>query len=187
LKFRPKGLTISDISQKLEMNRNSVAKYLEILLISGHVEMKTYGAAKVFYISPRIPISAMLSFSSDHILVLDNDLRIIQVNDNFLKFIDIDQRELLGKQISDAPFYFLHQLPLQSLLKKRPENREIGCELSTTKNSDTFYFWTKVIPTVFDDGGQGLTVIMEDVTKQKIAELALRDSEERFKSITEPS
>lgn len=187
LKFRPKGLTISDISQKLEMNRNSVAKYLEILLISGHVEMKTYGAAKVFYLSPRIPISAMLSFSSDNILVLDKDLRIIQVNNNFLKFIGIDQRDLLGKQIYDAPLYFLQQLQLDSLLKKKPENREIACELSTTKNSETYYFRTKVIPTVFDDGGQGLTVIMEDVTKQKSGELALRDSEERFKSITELS
>ena len=187
LKFRPKGLTISDISHKLEMNRNSVAKYLEILLISGHVEMKTYGAAKVFYLSPRIPMSAMLSFSSDYILVLDGDLRIIQVNDNFLKFFEIDQHDLLGKQIFDAPLFFLHQPPFQSLLKKKLDQREIAMEISTTKNSETYYFWTKVVPTVFDDGGQGLTIILEDVTKQKTAEQALRASEERFKSVTELS
>jgi len=31
LKSRPKGLTISDIAQILKLNRNSAAKYLEIL------------------------------------------------------------------------------------------------------------------------------------------------------------
>jgi predicted transcriptional regulator len=38
LQPHPKGLTITEISSRLKMNRNSVAKYLEVLLISGQVE-----------------------------------------------------------------------------------------------------------------------------------------------------
>lgn len=41
LKFKPKGMSISDISHSLKMNRNSVAKYLDLLLISGQVEMRS--------------------------------------------------------------------------------------------------------------------------------------------------
>jgi PAS domain S-box-containing protein len=187
LKFRPKGLTISDISQHLKMNRNSVAKYLEILLISGHVEMRSFGAAKVFFISNRIPISAMLSFSSDHILVLDNDLRILQINDNFLKFLDMHKDALLGKDLAEPALSFLQELPFQALLKKKPEQRELAAEISVLKNGSRSYFWTKVIPTVFDDGGQGLTVILEDITQQKKAQHELMESEEKFKSMIELS
>jgi PAS domain S-box-containing protein len=187
LKFRPKGLTISDISQHLKMNRNSVAKYLEILLISGHVEMRSFGAAKVFFISNRIPISALLSFSSDHILVLDNDLRILQINENFLKFLDLDKDTLLGRDIREPALSFLQELPFTAILKKKPEHREFAAEISVLKNGSRFYFWTKVIPTVFDDGGQGLTVILEDITSQKKAQQELRESEEKFKSMIELS
>jgi PAS domain S-box-containing protein len=187
LKFRPKGLTISDISQHLKMNRNSVAKYLEILLISGHVEMRSFGAAKVFFLSNRIPISAMLSFSSDYIMVLDNDLRILQINDNFLKFLDMNKEEVLGKDVSEPPFSFLQELPFQTIILKKPEQRELAAEISVLRNGSRSYFWTKVIPTVFDDGGQGLTVILEDISGQKRAQQELMESEEKFKSMIELS
>ncbi len=65
LKNHPKGMTISDIATGLKMNRNSLAKYLEILLISGHVESRTYGTARVFSLSHRVPISAIMESSPD--------------------------------------------------------------------------------------------------------------------------
>ncbi|MDD1673345.1 MAG: PAS domain S-box protein [Methanomicrobiales archaeon] len=169
------------------MNRNSVAKYLEILLISGHVEMRSFGAAKVFFLSNRIPISAMLSFSSDFILVLDNELRILQINDNFLKFLDLDKDSLLGRDITEPSLSFLQELPFSALLKKKPEQREFASEISILKNGIRSYFWTKVIPTVFDDGGQGLTTILEDITSQKKAQQELMESQEKFRSIIELS
>jgi PAS domain S-box-containing protein len=187
LKVRPKGLTISDIAHQLKMNRNSVAKYLEILLISGHVEMRSFGAAKVFFLSQRVPISAMLSFSSDFILVIDNELQILQINENFLRFLEQDKESLLGKKVNDPPFTFLADLPFSELLKKKQEQRELAVEIQVLKNGSMFYFRTKVVPTVFDDGGQGLTVIMEDISRQKKAQQQLAESEERFKNITELS
>ena len=53
LKWHPRGITISDLATKLEINRNLIAKYLDILLISGQVEMQVIGAAKgVLSLSP---------------------------------------------------------------------------------------------------------------------------------------
>ena len=40
LKWRPRGMTISDLSSHMKLNRNLVAKYLEILLISGQVRCR---------------------------------------------------------------------------------------------------------------------------------------------------
>ena len=65
LRSHPRGMTIIDISQKIGINRNSVAKYLDVLLISGQVEMHAVGTAKLYFLSKRVPISAMLSLSSD--------------------------------------------------------------------------------------------------------------------------
>jgi len=55
LKENPKGMTVTDVSRKIKINRNSVAKYLDIMRISGYVEMVTFGPAKVFFPSRRIP------------------------------------------------------------------------------------------------------------------------------------
>ena len=79
-------MTITDISQTLHLNRNSVAKYLEILVTSGHVEKQPIGRAKLYSLSQRIPISAMLNLSSDMILILDEESKIWYANDNLLAF-----------------------------------------------------------------------------------------------------
>jgi len=59
----PKGMTVTDISRKIKINRNSVAKYLDIMRISGQVEMITFGPAKVFFPSRRVPILNMLNYT----------------------------------------------------------------------------------------------------------------------------
>jgi len=79
LKWHPRGMTISDISSRANMNRNLVAKYLDMLLISGNVEMQVVGAAKVYYIARTVPVSAILEFSSDLVIMVDHDQKIIRI------------------------------------------------------------------------------------------------------------
>ena len=62
LKWRPRGMTISDLSSHLKLNRNMVAKYLEILLISGQVEMEEIGPAKVYFLTQGCPSQLCLNF-----------------------------------------------------------------------------------------------------------------------------
>ena len=73
LRATSKGLTVTEIARHLKVNRNSLAKYLDILLTSGLVEMKAVGSAKIFSLTKRVPISSILSLSSDYIFVFDND------------------------------------------------------------------------------------------------------------------
>ena len=81
---------------KMEMNRNLVAKYLDILLISGQVEMQVIGAAKVYFLSHRVPISSLLEFSSDMVIILDSALTIMQVNEPLLVQINEREKHWLG-------------------------------------------------------------------------------------------
>jgi PAS domain S-box-containing protein len=166
LKENPKGMTVSDISREIRINRNSVAKYLDILLISGHVEMRTIGPAKVFSLSHRVPLSAMLNFSSDYMLVLDKDLKVVQVNDNLLDLMKVERESLLGRDIEDCPFF----AEMTSKIKYALDGKDSTTETSFRPAKKEFYFRIKMVPTTFDDGEPGVTILVENTTEQKKAE-----------------
>ena len=48
-------------------------------------------------------------------------------------------------------------------------------------------FFCRVAPTVFDDGRKGVSVLLEDVTGKKRAEMTLQDSEDRYRKLVEIS
>ena len=132
-------MTVTDIAKELKINRNSVAKYLDVLLISGHVEMVAFGPAKVFFPSRRIPLSAILDFTLDYIALLDKDLHFLQINNNLLQLLHVQEGDILGKNI-EAFSYSFFQLPdlvnnaQQALTEKKPRSR---CGFPLTKKNDT--------------------------------------------------
>ncbi len=168
----PKGLTTEEIAKKLPLNRTSTAKYLNTLLISGQAEMRTYGRAKVFTLSQRIPFSQMLNLSSDLLIVLDRDLAIKQVNDPLLKAFSLQQESLVGSRIESSQL-----LPyLESNIEKIHEafkGKEITQLERIELQGSEFFFRIKMIPVVFDQGEQGLAVILQDITELKQHELHL--------------
>lgn len=42
------GMTISEISTGLSMSRNTIGKYIEMMFLSGMVDVRTVGKAKIF-------------------------------------------------------------------------------------------------------------------------------------------
>ena len=99
LQKNPQGLKITDIVKGVNINRNTVGRYLETLLASGQVDMRRFGMAKIYMISQRVPLSAVLSISSDFIIQLDSSLRIIFANKSFCEFVGTECKNLLRKNI----------------------------------------------------------------------------------------
>jgi PAS domain S-box-containing protein len=185
LRWHPRGMTISDLTSKLNLNRNLVAKYLDMLLISGQVEMQTIGAAKVYFVSRRVPISAMLEFSSDYVIVLDTEQRVIQVNEPVLKLLNEKREALIGKKIGEINNTFFSRLPILEPVKNGQIADEKITEISSVLNGETLHFRVKLVPTAFEDGGQGVTFIIEDITAKKTYEESLQMSEARYRGIVE--
>jgi PAS domain S-box-containing protein len=184
LKKNPNGMSVTDISRALKKNKNTIGRYLDILLISGQVDMRTYGMAKVYSLSQRVPLSAMLSYSKDLIMVLDGESRITDINNNFLTLLHLTREETLGKNITylQSPEVDVHEL----LDITKPGRDESGNTITfQIKGSGERIFQAKSVPTVFDDGQQGLTIILEDVTEHILAERGIRESEERFRMMAE--
>lgn len=140
LRFHSKGLSITEVARQLHMNRNSVAKYLEILHISGQADVKTHGMSKIYSLSQRVPISAMIGFSSDMILMVDDHHRILQVNDRLLRFAGISREDILGKEIETCGLSFLNNLPIDAAVKGTSEENKIIPEKRIENRGQIFFF-----------------------------------------------
>jgi PAS domain S-box-containing protein len=186
LKNHPKGMSITEIARDLGRNKHSVGRYLDVLRVSGQVEMRTYGMAKVFSLSRRVPISALLSHSPHELILwLDADLTIVQADDNFLEFVELPKNEVLGRNIAHLS---IPDIEVQDLIAR------IACAVDTgtetlgdvrVAGAEERFFHGEIMATVFESGEQGYVVILIDITPRKHAEIALQESEKKYRELVE--
>lgn len=185
LRLHRNGLTITDIAEKLRLNRNSAAKYLEILLISGDVKLNTFGPAKVYTFSHKMPVSAMLKFSADMMLLIDHDLQVLDANENALDILEISREDLIGNSVTDIRSPIIDRLDIPSVFDEIQTNGEVQRDFCITLKNEDLHYRMRLIPTVFDNMDEGLTVIGEDITERIRFEERLMVSEARFRAIVE--
>ena len=184
LKENAKGMTVTDIARKIKVNRNSVAKYLDIMRISGHVEMITFGPAKVFFPARRIPILDLLNYTSDYILIYDENFKITMINESLLNFIRQKKGSIIGQSVIETiKDIFKDEGEIMVGIKEALQGRDISLDIDFKGKGGFFYFKIKIMPTTFEDGRPGATIILKNITDRKIAENALNESKEKFMNI----
>lgn len=185
LKGNPRGMSVTQIAEAIGMNRISIARYLDILLTSGQVDMVRYGQAKLYYISHRVPVSGLLDFSSDLVAVIGKDQQIVQVNKNFIKLLDYRREDVIGKRLVDVLHPASADVGLDTLIDLSLEGKKVIEEICIVKEDEEYFFEMKIIPTAFADGSPGITIILEDITEQKHYMEALIESEAKFRTLVE--
>ena len=150
--------------------------------------MRKFGMAKIYTPSQRVPLSAVLSISSELVMQLDNNLRIVFTNEPFLDLIWTYEKEILEKNVEYTPvtrvFDDLFPLLLRKIQDGLNGNEGSGDVFLHAKDLIFFY---RIAPTVFEDGRKGVSIILEDITKQRRADDALRESEDRYRKLVEIS
>ncbi|MBS3778492.1 MAG: PAS domain-containing protein [Candidatus Thermoplasmatota archaeon] len=174
LKENPKGMTVTDIARSINTNRNSVAKYLDIMRISGLVEMITFGPAKVFFPSRRVPVTDLLNYTSDYILVFDEDLKITFANETLLRFLNETIEDIIGQPMDKLSFGFIDNT-LSLALNEALEGKGGIQESTFSDKEEGLHLKIKVIPTTFETGGNGVTLIMKNITHQRRVQELLKD------------
>ncbi|KAF1075732.1 PAS domain-containing protein [Methanogenium sp. MK-MG] len=183
LKQNPRGMSVTQITEIVGMNRITVGHYLDILRTSGEVDMETYGQSKVYFISHRVPISAMMNLSSDYVIVLNNTQKIVQVNSNTISLFNRRKEEIINENIQDVLLPFNTGVDLQPKIDQALEGEVVAEEIRILKDTEELFFKMKVIPTVFADGSPGITIILEDITEYHKSIQALQESEQKFREL----
>jgi PAS domain S-box-containing protein len=166
LRFRPRGMTISEIAKQTHITRNSVSKHLEVLRIGGQVDMHVVGNAKVYSLAQRVPISAFLCFTRNLIVVLDSYGTVVQINDHLLRLAGLKKDEIIGENIRDVAIPMVSTAEMIALIEG-VEREQVVTDVCHTHNNEDFFYQMQVIPTVFEDGERGRTIVLEDITEKK--------------------
>jgi len=184
LKENPQGLSITEIVKSGGINRNTAGRYLDNLLVTGQVEMRHFGMAKIYSLSSRMPVSSVLSISSELVLQLDAGLRIVFVNKPFVDLLGTTEKELVGKNIefSKIPLYFDETYPtILAWIQNGIAGTEFRGDLPVPAKKQVFS--CQIVPTVFNHGQKGVSILFEDVTRSRQGEILLRESEEKFRAL----
>jgi PAS domain S-box-containing protein len=159
----PGGLTIEQVSRQLTINRTTAAKYLNFLIASGQIKKRNLGPAKIFTLSPHIPMSHFLNLWQDGIVVLDNDLVIQQVNDPLLAVLALNRDGIIGERIDKSPLAAFVDQPAMDLLNKARDGQEQVQIAVFTINNREEKFRMKMIPLALEQGQRGLGIIFEQL------------------------
>ncbi|QSZ67410.1 PAS domain S-box protein [Methanofollis aquaemaris] len=185
LKANPRGMSVSDLSRGLGVNRNTVSRYLDMLLIAGELEMRTYGKAKVFYLSQRVPLSAVINLSADGVFVLNHEFTVVQANDRVLEVVQATRDEVVGKPLGESRLSAFDHPLIRGRIEAALEGQDVVEEVRFLRADGELFFRMKVLSTVFNDGSPGITILLEDITEQKRSEEALREGEAKFRALVE--
>lgn len=166
LRFRPKGMMITEVAKQIGATRNSVSKHLEILQIAGRVDVRSIGNAKLYSLAQRVPMSAFLCFTKNLILILDSGNRIVQVNDRCQRALGRSKDDLIGLTLEEA------ELPVVSTPEALAvvaglEREQVITDLRYRSGGTDLFYQMQAIPTTFDDGEKGCTLVLEDITERK--------------------
>jgi len=163
LSQNPSGLTIEQVSRQLAINRTTAAKYLNFLIASGQIRKRNLGPAKIFTLSPRLPMSNFLNLWQDGIVILNNDLAIQQINDPLLAALSLNRDNLIGERIEKSPLAtYLDPVAADLIIKARDGEEQVHV-LAFTINGQEEKFRIKMIPLILDQGGRGLGLIFEQL------------------------
>lgn len=181
----PRGLTILEISQKLGFSRNSTAKYLEMLLMAGKVKFCKFGRSKIYTLSDKIAAATVLSLSSDLIVFIDDGLKIVEVNDKFLRFTGLSRAQIVGYTLEEINVDLLLHRDILLNVKDGLSGREVTREIRVEKGPEEFHFKVKLLPIETDNCRTQIALVFEDITVRKKAEIALKGSEARYRAVVE--
>jgi PAS domain S-box-containing protein len=184
LEKHPEGLSITDLVRSVKVNRNTAGRYLENLLLSGQVEMRRFGMAKMYTLTKRMPVSSFLSLSSELVMQLNSSQRVIYANDPLLAFLGAPAKDLFGKNIEFTSFPIVFEDIFPELLdrfRKGLNGEEWHGELSRPVREK--FFFCRITPTVSDEGTKGVSVLLEDISNKKRDEVRIRKSEAWLRSI----
>jgi PAS domain S-box-containing protein len=170
LRDAQKGLTIEEISKTTKLSRVTTTKYLNSLFVSGQVNMRKTGPAKLYSLSTRLPAEQILSQSSDPILILDESYTIREVSDSFLLAFGISKDDLTNLNVTRTVIGPGLIDRIRDPVRQAMAGKESVVNAWIPVQKEWRAFRIRIIPLVFGWGDKGIVVMLEDRTEEIMAQ-----------------
>jgi PAS domain-containing protein len=167
LRANPRGLGITETAQKARMHRNVVAKYLDLLRVSGEAEMRQAGMTKIYTLARRVPVAAMLGMSEDIVVVIDDKGKILQANEPFLTLCQLPVDDIVGASPDHTDLPLLSDPEVLAAISADEDVNGIVRSVTSPGEGDARHFRIRIVPTVLERGKTGTTVIGADITREE--------------------
>lgn len=170
LRDAQKGLTIEEISKNLNLSRITTTKYLNSLFVSGQVNMRKLGPAKVYTLSARLPAGQILSQLSDLVLILDESYTIREVSESFLQAFGLTKDQLENHTISSTSIGPGLIDRIRDPVKQAMAGKESVVNAWIPVQKERRAFRIRIVPLAFGWGDKGVVVMLEDRTGEILAQ-----------------
>jgi PAS domain S-box-containing protein len=184
LRENHKGMTVSDMALVLSMSRNTIGKYLELMYLSGVVDVRSIGKAKLYSLSSRVPVTRILSYISDAVIQTDDRYRIFHVNLSALDLLSADEEELIGRNLLDLLSIQGLKSEVRSQVTSPDRDMAFTSEVNLQHQGLDRVIWMTVADMVMYDGVRGHAFIFEDITEWKEAEEKRQANEFLFSTLS---
>ena len=165
LKAETHGLSISDISRKIDLNRSSVAKYLGMLVTAGRVEMYVIGSAKVYRISSRPSLLEVFDYIRESVIVIDSDLTVRGINPACCTRLGLTMKETVDRAAIAASCPFLEELVASETFSRAIRGTEQVSEIRDGPGAGARHL-TTYIPVMLSNGQHGVAITLRDVPEE---------------------
>ncbi|MDG6257685.1 MAG: PAS domain S-box protein [Methanomicrobiaceae archaeon] len=186
IRGHPGGISISKLARETGINRNSVAKYLEILFATGQVEMKTVGAAKVFCHAKKVPLVHIADNFPDSIIVVDDAGKVLLANQACNAFFGLSPGEMAGRSLHEARLSGMPGTFFEAV-RAATAGACIDDEFVVNRDGETAYLRGRFVPVALGTGKDGQIIFLEDITGEYRSRILLEESERRFRTLFDNS
>jgi PAS domain S-box-containing protein len=162
LEHTPGGLSITDIAGALHMNRNSVAKYMDLLQIQGFVDGRKRGTSKVYYLSHRIPADSLRKICLQPFITLDQNGLAKDYNQQFSRITGLSPEQITGRTFDQLPVKILEGGTATDVFRAALKGVEQRVNAHVILNGQEHPVNLSLIPLVFTTGKPGVAVIADD-------------------------
>jgi predicted ArsR family transcriptional regulator len=169
LQEKPRGATTKEIAENIGINRNAVGKYLDVLQTAGEVDLEIFGRSKVYYPSKSVPISTMIDYTDEFVIVVSDTMTALEINTPFMKFLELKGKDkIIGKNIKNSPVADIHPDMLENIQKTLKTQNIFENEIEYRRNGTTkpYRFRVKYVPIIFNNGEKGATIIITKSLKK---------------------
>lgn len=177
-------LVVQSYEKEIKYNENDM-KFLEAIATDIAVAIERKQSENVIKESEE-KYRTLVEKSSDQIFMISREYKILSMNISTLKILGKTEDDVKGKYISDVLPESISGIMMNNIGKVFETGSIVKAEEQIELNEQQFWTSTQLNP-IFDNNEKVIAVIgiLRDITELKKSEVALKESEERFKQVTE--